>query len=97
MRFHWQERDGIDKRWQRRVVGVVPNLLGNIFAMSLELPDCTRSNKISVKALTASDRTADLGLVHGLRRSEAAKMAGPQIIDRQRDDGGGNQATPNPN
>src|SRR5262249_8828851 len=97
MPFHWQERDGIYKRWQRRVVGVVPNLLGDIFAMSLELPDCTRSNKISMKTLTAGDRTADLGLVHGLRRGHAAKMAGPQIVDPQSDDAGGNQATPDPN
>src|SRR5215471_18836216 len=62
--FDWQKGESVNERRQRRVVGIVPNLSRNIFAVFLKLADRAWPNKIGSPTLAAGNCAAHLRLIH---------------------------------
>ena len=75
MRLDREERDGIDQRRQRRVVGVGPDFLRHVLPVALQAwPIGTRPREVGPPAVSAGDLASDLRLVHRLRRRQAAEL-----------------------
>jgi len=81
---HRKQRDRIDERRGRCVVGIGPNFCGHVLAVALQLFDSQRPRKLRFPEMAVQHLAPDLRLIHRLRGGEATKFV-QQIKERQPD------------